>query len=84
MDFFERFLMAQLFGKRELFWGSGAIGAIFFFLCSLALIIYGLVSGYYPWCAVGGITAVVFAILAVVCIALNIRKNTNHWNSNRW
>ena len=79
MDPFERMLMTLMYGKRELYWGSAAVGAIFFVLCSIGIIVYGIVSGYWQWCIVGGITAIFFALLAVLFIYLNIRKNSNFW-----
>jgi hypothetical protein len=80
MDNWERFFMASLMGKREIYWGSAAIGGIFFSLCGIATIIYGIASGYWQWCVVGGIWVLVFGIIAAVCIMLNIRKNSNRWD----
>jgi uncharacterized membrane protein len=79
MDFFERILTTMIYGKRELYWGDAAIAMIFFVLCNIGVVIYGLVSGYWQWCIVGGILAVFCAILAVIFIILNIRKNSNRW-----
>jgi hypothetical protein len=79
MNFFDRLFMTSLTGKGELHWGAAAVVLIFFVLCCIGLVIYGLVSGYWQWSVIGGICAVIFVILAVVCVFLNIRKNSNRW-----
>jgi uncharacterized membrane protein len=78
MNFWDRLFMASMLGK-ELSWGLAAIGAIFFVICSLGVVIYGVVSGYWQWCVVGGIVGVFSAICAAICIYLNIRQNSNRW-----